>query len=242
MQQHSDNKMVALNEVEAVLASRFACRAYKPDLVDMSTIESILLAAGQAPSGANIQPWKAYVVSGKPKEAISSEILEAHERSRDRYSSEYKYYSDPLPEPYLTRRKKFGQTFYGALGIEYSDTEARLRQTAKNYSFFGAPVGIFFTIIRDLEKGSWLDLGMFIQSVMISAKSRGLDTCAQETFSKYHSVIRRHLPIDQSELVVCGMSVGFGDDDQNKTRGVQGREQLAEIANFSGFGSCELGD
>lgn len=225
----------AADPVEEVLARRFACRDFLPAPIPRKKIEAILLAAGRAPSGANIQPWKTYVVSGATKEAISQDILAAHESERDAHVSEYKYYSDPLPEPYLSRRKEFGRTFYGALGIDYLDTDARLRQTAKNYGFFGAPVGIFFTISRQLEIGSWLDLGMFIQSVMLAAKSRGLDTCAQETFSKYHKIVRRHLPIDRQEIVVCGMSLGLGDDKANARRGVQKRVHLDDIADFSGF-------
>jgi nitroreductase len=225
----------AANPVEDVMARRFACRAFLPTPVARETVEAILLAAAHAPSGANIQPWKAYVVSGPAKDAISAEILRAHESERDAHASEYKYYSDSLPEPFLSRRKQFGEIFYGALGIAYADTEGRLRQTGKNYGFFGAPVGIFFTIARDLEIGSWLDLVMFVQNVMLSAKSRGLDTCAQETFSKYHGIVRRHLPIGPSEILVCGMSLGVGDEAANATRGVQGRARLDEIADFSGF-------
>ena len=114
-----------------------------------------------------------------------------------------------LPEPYLSRREQFGRLFYGSLGIEQSDQAGRARQTAKNYSFFGAPIGLIITIDRRLQTGSWLDLGMFLQNVMIAAGARGLQTCPQETLSKYHVVLRQFLPITDEEIVVCGISLGF---------------------------------
>ena len=102
--------------------------------------------------------------------------------------------------------------FYGSLGIQQSDAAARVRQTSKNYGFFGAPVGLIIAIDRRLQVGSWLDLGMFIQNVMIAAGARGLQTCPQETFSKYHALLRTLLPIPSEEIIVCGMSIGFAED------------------------------
>ena len=121
---------------------------------------------------ANIQPWQVYVLAGVKRERISSALLEAHRDAWDEHSSEYKYYSTELPEPYLSRRAQFGRIYYGSLGIQQSDTAARTNQTSKNYAFFGAPIGLIVTIDRRLEIGSWLDLGMFIQNVMLAAGAR----------------------------------------------------------------------
>jgi nitroreductase len=138
-----------------------------------------------------------------------------------------------LPEPYLRRRQQFGQLFYGALGIAQADSVARARQTAKNYTFFGAPVGLIVTIDRRLEVGSWLDLGMFVQNVMLAAAGRGLQSCPQETFSKYHRILRPLLSIPAEQMVVCGVSIG-------RAR-VVGAERLMpradvdEFATFAGF-------
>ncbi|MET4608559.1 nitroreductase [Bradyrhizobium sp. JR4.1] len=117
-----------------------------------------------------------------------------NETRRDEHVSEYKYYASDLPDPYLERRQEFGRLFYGSLGIGQADAEARSRQTANNYTFFGAPVGLIVTIDRRLETGSWLDLGMFLQNVMLAAAGRGL-RCPQETFSKYRRILRPLLSI-----------------------------------------------
>jgi nitroreductase len=172
------------NPIEDIISRRCACRAFSDAPVPRRTIEEVLGVARFAPSGANIQPWQVYVLAGAAKERVSAALLEAHGRSREQHLSEYKYYSSELPEPYLSRRQEFGRLFYGSLGIAQSDVEARSNQTAKNYTFFGAPVGLIVTIDRRLEVGSWLDLGMFLQNVLLAAAARRLQSCPQETFSK----------------------------------------------------------
>lgn len=227
--------------VDQVIKSRFSCRTFTSRPVPKATIEDILDVARFAPSGANTQPWRVYAVAGQVKEEISRQLLNAHEQSREKHSSEYQYYADPLPEPYSSRRNEFGRIFYGALGIEQSDIERRLRQTSKNYGFFGAPAGLIFTIDRRLQVGSWLDLGMFIQNIMIAAVARGLHTCPQETFSKYHVLLRDLLPIAPEEMVVCGMSVGFLDETRACERASMPKAQIDEFARFAGFGDGGIG-
>jgi nitroreductase len=172
------------NPIEDIISRRCACRAFSDAPVPRRTIEEVLGVARFAPSGANIQPWQVYVLAGAAKERVSAALLEAHGRSREQHLSEYKYYSSELPEPYLSRRQEFGRLFYGSLGIAQSDVEARSNQTAKDYTFFGAPVGLIVTIDRRLEVGSWLNLGMFLQNVLLAAAARRLQSCPQETFSK----------------------------------------------------------
>jgi nitroreductase len=159
----------------------------------------------------------------------------AHETEPAAHISEYIYLAADLPEPYASRRKEFGAVFYGALGITFEDHPARALQTARNYRFFDAPVGLIFTIDRRLEKGSWLDLGMLIQNVMLAARARGLDTCPQEFFSRYHAVIRSELPVRPEEMVVCGMSMGFGDPDWAERRPRMPKAPVEDIASFYGF-------
>jgi nitroreductase len=221
--------------VDAAIRRRFATRSFTSRPVPKQTITEILDIARFAPSGANIQPWRVYVVAGTTKEEISRTLLQAHEEARDQHVSEYQYYAASLPEPYSSRRDQFGRLFYGSLGIQQSDAIARARQTSKNYGFFGAPVGLIIAIDRRLQVGSWLDLGMFIQNVMIAAGARGLQTCPQETFSKYHALLRTLLPIPPEEIVVCGMSIGYGLDENVSAGSLMPRVAVGEIAQFVGF-------
>jgi nitroreductase len=223
----------ARNRIDEIIAGRFACREFSSAPVPRRTIEQILRVARFAPSGANIQPWHVYVLAGAAKDWVSAALLEAHETSGDEHVSEYKYYASDLPEPYLNRRQEFGRLFYGSLGIAQEDIEARSRQTAKNYAFFGAPVGLIVTIDRRLEVGSWLDLGMFVQNVMLAAAGRGLQSCPQETFAKYHRILRPPLSIPAEQMVVCGISIGHAKDAT--TRGLMPRADVEAFASFVGF-------
>jgi nitroreductase len=135
----------------------------------------------------------------------------------------------------MSRRDQFGRLIYGSLGIAQSDLTARARQTSKNYGFFGAPVGLIITIDRRLQVGSWLDLGMFVQNVMLAAGARGLQTCPQETFSKYHALLRNHLPISDVEIVVCGISIGFADAASTDVGSLMPKVAVNLFAKFLGF-------
>jgi nitroreductase len=222
----------AQSPIDEIMIRRIACRDFCDAPVPRRTIEQILHVARFAPSGANIQPWHVYVLSGAAKANISAALLNAHETCRDEHVSEYKYYASELPDPYLKRRQEFGRLFYGSLGIRQADAEARSRQTAKNYTFFGAPVGLIVTIDRRLEAGSWLDLGMFVQNVMLAAAGRGLQSCPQETFSKYHRILRPLLSIPEEQMVVCGISVG---KPAGEARRLIPRANVDEFATFLGL-------
>lgn len=221
--------------IDNVIKRRFANRGFTDRPVTRKTVEAILEVARFAPSGANIQPWNVYVLGGVEKEKVSQALLKAHEVARDQHKSEYQYYASELPEPYMSRRNEFGRLFYGSLGIQQEDLVARAGQTSKNYGFFGAPIGLIITIDRRLEIGSWLDLGMFIQNVMIAAGARGLQTCPQETFSKYHILLRELLHIPADEMVVCGMSLGFADDASVSTGSLMPKVPISEFVKFIGF-------
>ncbi|MGY8635460.1 nitroreductase [Bradyrhizobium sp. 14AA] len=224
---------VRLARIDEIIAGRFACRDFSDAPVSRQTVEQILRVARFAPSGANIQPWHAYVLAGTDKDRVSAALLEAHKTCRDEHVSEYKYYANELPEPYLKRRQEFGRLFYGSLEIALSDVEARSRQTAKNYAFFGAPVGLIVTIDRRLEVGSWLDLGMFVQNVMLAAAGHGLQSCPQETFARYHRILRPLLSIPAEHMVVCGISIGHAKCEA--TERLMPRAEVDVFATFLGF-------
>jgi nitroreductase len=224
---------VAHNGIDEIIARRFACREFSSAPVPRRTIEQIIRVARFAPSGANIQPWRVYVLAGAAKDEVSAALLQAHDEARNEHLSEYQYYASDLPEPHLNRRQEFGRLFYGSLGIAQTDVEGRSRQTARNYDFFGAPVGLIVTIDRRLEVGSWLDLGMFIQNVLLAAAGRGLHSCPQETFAKYHRILRTLLAIPAEQMVVCGISIGRAKVEPRER--LMPRADVDAFATFAGF-------
>lgn len=224
---------VERNPIDEVIAGRLSCREFSDSPVSRSIVEQILRVARFAPSGANIQPWHVYVLAGTAKAEVSAALLHAFETEPSEHVSEYQYYASEFPEPYLGRRQQFGRLFYDSLGIAQSDTAARSRQTAKNFAFFGAPVGLIVAIDRRLAMGSWLDLGMFIQNVMLAAVGRGLQSCPQETFAKYHRILRSRLSIPREQMVACGISMGH-PRERGRAR-LMPRADLEAFASFKGF-------
>lgn len=196
--------------IEQAIVGRQSIRAYLDKPVPREVLERVLAIAGRAPSGSNIQPWRVYVVEGAAKQALSDEILALH-RAGDEGSREYNYYPVTWRDPYLARRRRTGWGLYGLLGIGRENKAAMAEQHRQNYTFFGAPVGLVFAIDRDMELGSWLDTGMFLQSVMLAARGEGLETCPQAAFCPYHDVVQRRLRIPADQQLVCGMAIGYAD-------------------------------
>ncbi len=195
------------------LASRRSVRAFKPTPVPMETVRQLLEASSRAPSGTNMQPWLAHVVTGAAKDRVCQAVLHARNTENDKHVAEYNYYPNIFPEPYKSRRRKVGWDMYGLLGIGRSDTDKMFAQTGRNFVFFDAPVGIFFTIDKALEIGSWLDFGMFLGNFVTAARGAGLDTCAQAAWCHYHTVIRSEIGFGADQTVVCGMALGFADNE-----------------------------
>jgi nitroreductase len=194
------------------LATRRSVRRFLDRPVARDSVHHILRGAAQSPSGHNIQPWKVYVVSGVTKQKVTDSVLHAVANDpEEMHQPEFEYYPSEWFEPYLGRRREVGSGLYECLGIARDDHEARTRQMNENFHFFGAPVGMFITFDRRLATGTFMDIGMFLQSIFIGARAEGLDTCGQAIFTWYHRVIRRHLPMGDNELLACGMSLGFAD-------------------------------
>ncbi|WP_421929658.1 nitroreductase [Neoaquamicrobium sediminum] len=218
--------------VDEALTSRRSVRAFLPTPVDDETVKDILRVAARAPSGTNMQPWKVYVVTGAKKQEVSDAILNSGMRAEKATWDEYRYYPDQFFEPYLARRRAVGFSLYGLLGIGRRDTDQMRAQHDRNFVFFDAPVGMIFTIDRRLNQGSWIDHGMFLQSIMIAARGRGLHTCPQAAFAPYHRQIRPLLGIPDEEIVVCGMALGYEDESKPENALRSERAPLDEFVTF----------
>lgn len=220
--------------VDAAITSRRSLRAFLPTPVAREDIEQILQVAGRAPSGTNTQPWKVYVLQGERKQQLSSAILAAYSdpEQASQHKEEYAYYPQEWVSPYIDRRRKVGWDLYSLLGLTRDNKAGMAAQHGKNYDFFGAPVGLIFTIDRVMEQGSWLDYGMFLQNIMVAARARGLDTCPQAAFTQFHRIISEQLQLPESETVVCGMSLGVADLSKIENSLITERMSLTEFVKF----------
>jgi nitroreductase len=224
----------AARAVEAAITSRRSIRAFLPTPVPRPTVAEILAVASRAPSGTNTQPWKVYVLMSAARRSLSERLVAAYDDPIERatHSEEYAYYPTEWQSPFIERRRKVGWDLYGLLGIAKTDKAGMHAQHRRNYEFFGAPVGLMFTIDRIMRQGSWLDFGMFLQSIMVAARGRGLDTCPQAAFTPFHRIITEAIGAPANEQLVCGMSLGVADPDAIENTLVTEREPVERFVRF----------
>lgn len=224
--------------VDEAIRSRKSVRRFLPTSVPSSAVQHILSVAARAPSGNNVQPWKVYAVAGEARQRLCDGFIEAATQEPDRHQPEYAYYPTTWVEPYLERRRRCGFGLYASLGIARDDTAARERQMLRNYTFFDAPVGLLVTLDRRLNTGSFMDVGMFVQNVMVAARAQGLHTCAQAAFAWFHKVTRQHLPMGDNEMLLCGIALGHEDLQAPENAFITERAALADFVSFHGMEAC----
>lgn len=220
-----------MNVRDAIL-TRKSVRAFISEPVPEATIRDILAVASRAASGGNVQPWRVHVLMGKSREEFLRRIREKRAEAPMGEAPEYNIYPPDLTEPYRTRRFRVGEMMYATVNIPREDKAARIKFFSRNWQFFDAPVGLIFTMDRQMQQGQWADLGMFMQNVMLMAREYGLHTCAQEAWAVWHSVIRDYLKVPDNEMVFCGMAIGYADETAPVNSLVSERAPVEEFASF----------
>jgi len=223
-----------VNVIEAV-SSRISCRAFLPAPVPAATVRAILDAARRAPSGGNLQPWHVHVLTGEPLTELVAAIRRKLPAEPQGEGSEYDIYPPGLVEPYRSRRFQCGEDMYATINVGRENKLARLLQFARNYEFFGAPVGLFFSVDRRLGPPQWSDLGMYMQTVMLLARAHGLHTCAQESWSVWHRTVGEHLQLAPELMLFAGMALGYMDPSHPINTLRTQRATLDEFATLRGF-------
>ncbi|MCV6608892.1 MAG: nitroreductase [Campylobacterales bacterium] len=217
--------------VEEALIKRKSVRSFLKKEVEIEKIKKILDKAKHAPSGTNIQPWKAYVVSGQKQIDLTEKMVQAF-RSGKEEKMEYQYYPKFFKEPFKHRRRETGLLLYSAIDIKREEKEKMKAQWEENYRSFGAPTVIYFTMDKSLETGSYLDYGMFIQSVALMATEVGLGSCIQAVLAQYPDIVREELGIKEDETVICGIALGYEDEDHKINSYRTPRVELEEFVTF----------
>jgi nitroreductase len=179
-----------------------------------------------------MQPWHVHIFTGDALNSLTSSVLDAFWNEPDEHQSDRQHYLEKIRDPYLARRRKVGWDLYGILGIGKGEREKTREYHAQNYKFFGAPVGMIFTIDHDMGWMSWLDYGMFIQNICIAARGQGLHTCPQAAWGSYHDVVEKHLGLPEIQLVHCGMSLGYEDTEAAVNTLETVREPVKEFVTF----------
>jgi nitroreductase len=220
----------AMNVIEA-MQQRQSIRAYQARPVEPETIRRLLDAARHAPSGVNTQPWQVAVVIGQSKQRLQQR-LEAAFRRGEAPQMGYPYYPASWQEPYKARRLACGLALYGALGIEREERARQLEQRAANFRAFDAPVMLLFFIDPALATGSYLDYGMFLQSLMLAAVEEGLATCPQASLGEYPQIVKEELGYGDGLILICGMALGYAEEGARINRYRTAREPVEGFTQF----------
>lgn len=224
--------------VDAAITGRHSVRAFLPTPVDQAVIREILTVAARAPSGTNTQPWHVYVITGKTRQAVVDAVTQAQTAlfmdptQSERYQETFSYYPQQWISPFIDRRRENGWGLYGLLGIQKGDKAKMAAQQLRNFQFFDAPVGLFFTVNRVMGIGSKMDTAMLIQNIMIAAKARGLDTCPQAAWNQFHSLVLPLIGASQDEELICGMAMGYADAGDIVNGFLTPRVSVDEFAHF----------
>ena len=218
---------MAMNVTSAV-EKRSSVRAFLNTSVPNELIKELLIKSSRSASGGNVQPWKIFVINN----SAMNNFLEFQRNWTKPEIPAYDIYPPKLKEPYRTSRYELGEQMYELLGIGRDDKEARLAQVMQNFRFFGAPCAFFCYVDRQMGPPQWSDLGMFLQTFMLLAKEAGLDTCAQEAWSMKHDSVSKFVKAEDSDILFCGMAIGYRDENAAVNSLKSKRRPLKEWAKF----------
>jgi nitroreductase len=224
-------------DVRDAVASRYSCRAFLPTPVPEATVRDIVGRAARAPSGGNLQAWRVFAMAGERVEALKRLLAPRMGELPKGEGGEYQIFPSELKEPYRSRRFAVAEQLYRAIGVARQDRPARYGQYARNFQFFGAPVGLFFAIDRVMLPAQWADLGGYIQTVMVLARGYGLDTCPQEAWITWQRTMRGFLDLPDELMLFCGMALGYADAAAPINSWRSTREPVESFATFAGFAS-----
>jgi nitroreductase len=224
-----------MTSVDQALRGRISIRAFRDQPVSQALVSELLEAARWSPSGGNVQPWKVIVVAGGARQAVIDKVAASLAANPAGEEGDRPIYPANLWEPHRTWRFDLGEQMYEKLGIGRDNKLGRLGHLARNFAFFGAPVGMFFVIDERMGHGQWAHLGMFMQSLALIAHERGLATCMQEAWARARTTLKAHFALPDHEMIYCGMALGYADMDAAVNSLRSARAPVEAFARFEGF-------
>lgn len=190
---------------------RYCVRAFEDRVVSQETLKEILDYARFAACSKNMQPWKVYAVSGEPLKSLAADMVAALKNGDEHAPPRPD--SEKPPEEHWDRARTCGFSLFQLKGIARDDKEKRLAHYAENYSFFQAPVELFFGMDKSLPERQLIDMGIFLERVMNKASELGLGSCPQASVADFPNVLKKHLNHPDDIEILFGLSMGY--EDQN---------------------------
>jgi len=215
-----------MNVSETIRAQR-TIRAFNPTPVPEQVIREVLELARLAPSNSNTQPWRIDMVSGAARDRLKAAI-HAEMRAGIKPYPVFPPGGSGLKGRYKERQRECAYQYFGAVGIEKEDMEARRNLSLQNYEFFGAPHAAFLSYPETMHRANALDIGIFLQTLMLLFVERGIASCPQGALATYPNPVKAMLPIPEENAILCGLSFGYPDMDAqiNSAEAKMGREPI----------------
>ena len=220
-----------MNVTEAV-NQRMSTRAYRDKAVPKALLEELLTTAQRSPSGGNVQPWRTIVLTGDALQNMIDTAQGVLAKNPAGEPTDRPIYPENLWEPYRSRRFGVGEAMYKALEIPREDKMARLNWFSNNFRFFGAPVALMFVIDERMGHGQWAHTGMYMQTVALLAEEAGLGSCFQECWGILRTTLKAHLGLGETEMLYCGMALGYPDKSHPVNSMRADRAPLSEVVEF----------
>lgn len=218
--------------VSEAVARRQSIRSFLPDPVPDDVLDRVLDRARFAPSGGNVQPWEAVVVRGRPLQALFDEV--ATRQAAGPMTEEYSSYPKNLEERWMNRRREAGGQLYDSVGIDRRDYAARDAQARLNFVAFGAPCLLIAHTPRFMGPPQWLDMGCWLQSVMLLLQEEGYDSCPQGAWAYVAAAARHVLGIPEDHVICGGVAIGKADFSHPVNAFRTNRAAVAETIRFVG--------
>ena len=200
-----------MNVIDAI-KSRRSVRSFRKRKISLNTIRKIIEIASLSPSGSNTQPWNVHILMGKSLKNFTKEMTAEFLKNNKNLKLERLNYMEKYRDPYQKRRRKVGWDLYKLLNIKKGDYKKTLEFHSLNYTFFGAPIGLIFSIEKDLGWMSWLDYGMFLQNISLLCRSYGFHSCPQAAWGLVYKKANKLLKLNKNFTVHCGMAIGFENE------------------------------
>lgn len=221
--------------VTGAMNARRSVRAFTDQPVDAGLLRQILTLAQRAPSGGNLQPWQATVVTGGAWQSVQHAVAAQIARGGAGREPEYAIYPEGLTDPWENRRRDVGEALYNSLAIPRDDRAGRMTQFMHNFTGFGAPAMLFLHCSRIMGPPQWADMGMWLQSVMLLCVEAGLATCPQECWSMYGATVRHALGLGDDQILFSGLAIGHADLAHAVNQWPVARVALEEAIDWQGF-------
>ena len=222
-------------DVSQAVNQRISTRAFLDKQITADEVRDWLTAAQRAPSGGNLQPWRIIAVTGEEKQAVIDLAQKKLAEDPRGERTDRPIYPKNLWEPHEARRRKVGEMMYEKLEIPREDKAKRIQWFSRNFRFFDAPLAVFFVIDERMGHGQWAHTGMFMQTLALLAEERGWGTCFQECWGILRPTLKEHFGLGETEMLYCGMAVGYPDPDHPVNQLRAERAEVDEFAELKGF-------